>query len=143
MSLPLLNAPAQCRSRRLHDHLTHSRTAANGFEQHVIETDEERRTRHRRTAVASVKRSSEYLHLQTWHSLVGTRPGVNDMVVRPLSPDPEDLQVSKRQWEHQVQRWRILLRSVPGYTARQSCPAVSDVPMPLSLTRRSSLTSQK
>lgn len=69
------------------------------------EEDEQRRLQKRHAGVAHVKNSSHYLHLARLRS--------QGMVVAdetPSTPDPTDLDVSKRSWESRVQLWRTLLR---------------------------------
>ena len=61
-----------------------------------------RRMEKRREAVAMVKRSTEYLY-----SLL------LDLDV-DVPPDPEDITLSKRAWEHAHRKWKHSLRSRVG-----------------------------
>ena len=61
-----------------------------------------RRRLKRREAVAMVERSPEYL--QAKHL-----PGFD---IPP--PDPEDITISKRAWEHAHNKWKLSVRSLVG-----------------------------
>ena len=58
-----------------------------------------RRLDKRQHAVHSIKKKPEYMFWLAKHD-----------GVRPLTPDPQDAKVSKRQWERSVQRWRRALQ---------------------------------
>ena len=62
-----------------------------------------RRRLKRREAVAMVERSPEYL--QATHLV----PGFD----KP-PPDPEDISISKRAWEHAHHKWKLSVRSLVG-----------------------------
>ena len=59
----------------------------------------QRRLDKRQHAVHSIKKKPEYM---SWLA--------NKDSVRPLTPDPQDAKVSKRQWERSVQQWRRALQ---------------------------------
>ena len=61
-----------------------------------------RRLQKRAAAVDRIRQTTEYISAQ----------------VRPATPDPTDLSMSKRTWERSIQRWRAELRSasVEGQT---------------------------
>ena len=61
-----------------------------------------RRREKRREAVAMVKRSSEYLYSLLLELDVD------------VPPDPEDITLSKRAWEHAHRKWKHSLRSRVG-----------------------------
>ena len=64
----------------------------------VSEEDRTRRLRKRRAAVDAIKSKPEYTEIET--------------EARPLTPDPEDLTLSKRDWETAVQVWRNDLKAL-------------------------------
>mmetsp|Transcript_135794 Transcript_135794/g.378442 ORF Transcript_135794/g.378442 Transcript_135794/m.378442 type:complete len:323 (+) Transcript_135794:77-1045(+) len=64
-----------------------------------------RRLQKRRAAIAAIKRMPEYLA-----SVEGRSNGLVRAEDLPLTPEPDDCTVSKRQWEAAVMRWRSLLR---------------------------------
>ena len=51
-----------------------------------------------RALIDAIKRASEYTEC--------------DPLARPRTPDPENLTISKRVWEEQVQVWRVELKSM-------------------------------
>ena len=57
-----------------------------------------RRLRKRRQGIGAIKRAPEYTEC--------------DPRARPHTPDPENLRISKRVWEKQVQIWRAELKSM-------------------------------
>ena len=59
----------------------------------------QQRLNKRQHAVHSIKKKPEYM---SWLA--------NKVSVRPLTPDPQDAKVSKRQWERSVQQWRRALQ---------------------------------
>ena len=63
--------------------------------------DTARRILKRKNAVDAIKQQPEYAEC--------------DPLVRPRTPDPEDLTLSKRDWEKMVQRWRADLRLGSGW----------------------------
>lgn len=76
-----------------------------GAEETQDETTWERRHLKRCAAVAAIHRSPEYVHFRASH-----------VPVRCPTPDPWDRQLSKRQWEAAVMRWRRSLRSSTAST---------------------------
>ena len=75
------------------------------------EEDADRRLRHRLAAVQAIRRTPEY-------SLSRRSLGY----ARPLTPDPSDLTISKRQWEKGIQRWRWRLRTIRVSSAVSGTP---------------------
>lgn len=69
----------------------------------VSEQDLERRREHRRNGVVAVKRSAGYQALKKIQA-------EDFSVAAPQTPDPDDLSISKRAWEKEVQDWRDALR---------------------------------
>lgn len=66
-----------------------------------------RRNERRRSAVAAIKGKPEYEHMAGLRD-TGALPS-NEV---PLTPDPDDSTVSKRQWEASVMQWRATLREL-------------------------------
>eukprot|EP00973_Karenia_brevis_P093895 12419693-Karenia_brevis.AAC.1 len=72
-------------------------------EQHcnASENEEARRRRHRNAAIKGVKKHVDYVNMLVFEST-----GELDEKNRPATPDANDLTVTKRSWEKQVQAWR-------------------------------------
>ena len=68
---------------------------------------EERRRRHRRETVAAIKRHKDYVSAALLNPEIDDEQGA-----RPITPDPEDLSISKRSWEAAVIEWRRQLRAL-------------------------------
>jgi len=69
------------------------------------EEDWQRRLAHRKAAIDFVKTTPQYLEFDN----IQRHRGLDD--TEPLTPDPTDRNVSKRQWEKSVQNWRVALVS--------------------------------